>query len=196
MQAQKLRRRRSQLLSVVLAGLALLWATGCSIHESKSASGEDKKVEINTPWAQLKVNTDVDPKDTGLPVYPGAVRAPENRDDKGAANVNISGGNFGLRVVAVKFQSDAAPDKVLSFYRDRMKEFGGKFLECQQSGFVTYSKDDNDKELTCDQHHRGDSIELKAGTPDDQHIVSVRPHGSGSEFALVYVSKHGREGTL
>jgi hypothetical protein len=196
MQTPRLRRRRNELAAAMLAGLALLWVTGCSIHESKNAAGGDKKVEISTPFAQLKVNTDVDVKDTGLPLYPGARRAPESKDDKGAANVNISGANFGLKVVALKFESDDPADKVLSFYRDKLKGMGGKFLECEQSGFVTYSKGDNEKELTCGQHNHGDSVELKAGTPDNQHIVSVRPHGSGSEFALVYVSKHGREGTL
>jgi hypothetical protein len=192
MSIPKLRRLRN--LLVVIAGLVLL--AGCSIHESRD--GGEKKVDISTPFGSVKVNTDVDAKDTGLPVYPGAKRAPSTDNDKDAANVNISSGMFGLKVVAVKFRSDDAPQKVLDFYRPKMKELGGKFLECKQEGFVTYShSSDEDKELTCDKgRHEGSNVELKAGTPDQQHIVAVKPYGSGSEFALVYVSKHGKEGTL
>jgi hypothetical protein len=196
MQAPRLRPHRRELLIGVLAGLALLWLAGCSVHESPGEGGQ-KKVEINTPFANLKVNTDVNPQDTGLPVYPGARRSISNKEDKDAANVNISSDMFGLKVVAVKFDSDDPPKKVLDFYRDKMKGMGGKFLECQQQGFVTYSHDGEEKELTCGHHGReGDSVELKAGTPDNQHIVSVKPRGSGSQFALVYVSKHGKEGAL
>ncbi len=167
---------------------------GCTVKEGRTESGE-KKVEIQTPFANLNVNTDVDVKDTGLPVYPGAERVPNTENDKDAANVNISAAGFGLKVVAVKFRSSDPPQKVLDFYRPKMKQFGGKFLECQQQGFVTYNHVDNKDEITCDKgSHTGTDIELKAGTPDRQHIVAVKPNGSGSEFALVYVAKHGKEG--
>jgi hypothetical protein len=135
-------------------------------------------------------------KDTGLPVYPGAQRISDNESDKHAANVNISSGAFGLKVVAIKYRSDDPPSKVLEFYRPKMKGFGGKFLECERAGFVTYGHSNDDgKELRCDvSRSGGSSVELKAGTPDRQHIMAVKPVGSGSEFALVYVSKHGKEG--
>jgi hypothetical protein len=174
--------------------LALLAA--CSVHEGRTAGGE-KKVDIRTPFGDVKVNTEVDPKDTGLPVYPGAQRATSTDSDKHAANVNISTGEFGLKVVAIKFQSNDPPQKVVDFYRDKMRAFGGKFLECEkQKGSVSYSGHDDEHELTCSKSGSGDSIELKAGTPERQHIVAVKPSGSGSEFALVYVQKHGREGAL
>jgi hypothetical protein len=173
--------------------LALLAA--CSVQEQRSPSGE-KRVDIRTPFADVKINTDVDPKDTGLPLYPGAKRVTNDDDnDQHAANVNISSREFGLKVVAVKFQSEDPPDKVLAFYRPKMKGFGGTFVECKQQGFVTYSHGGEEKELTCDKGD-GQNIELKAGTPDRQHIVAVKPHGSGSQFALVYVQKHGKEGAL
>ncbi len=193
MATPELRPHRKDLLLGILIGLALLWVAGCNVHESRGEGGQ-KKVEINTPFAQLKVNTDVNPEDTGLPLYPGSRRSISTAEDKDAANVNISSEMFGLKVVVVKFDSDDPPTKVLGFYRDKMKGMGGKFLECQQQGFVTYSKD-NEHELTCGGSH-GESVELKAGTPDNQHIVAVKPHGNGSQFALVYVSKHGKEGTL
>jgi hypothetical protein len=180
-------------LQTFLAVSVLALLAGCSVHEGRTDSGE-KKVDISTPFGNLKVNTDVDAKDTGLPVYPGAQRLTGTEKDKDAANVNISVGGMGLKVVAIKYRSDDPPDKVLAFYRPKLKEFGGKFLECKQEGFVTYNHKDDDSELTCDKgSHNGTNMELKAGTPDRQHIVAVKPVGSGSEFALVYVMKHGKE---
>jgi hypothetical protein len=181
-------------VNTLLAFAALAFLAGCTIHEDRTASGE-KKVDISTPFGNLNVNTDVDVKDTGLPVYPGAQRVTDGESDKHAANVKLSVGDIGLKVVAIKYRSDDPPDKVLAFYRPKMKGFGGKFLECQQEGFVTYNHSaDDGKELTCDSSHNGTNMELKAGTPDRQHIVAVKPIGSGSEFALVYVMKRGKEG--
>ena len=180
-------------VNTLLALAALVFLAGCSVHEGRTASGE-KKVDISTPFGNLNVNTDVDVRDTGLPVYPGAKRVTGTEHDKDAANVNLSVGGIGLKVVAIKFRSDDPPDKVLAFYRPKMKEFGGKFLECRQEGFVTYGHADDSKEITCDKgSHNGTNTELKAGTPDRQHIVAVKPIGSGSEFALVYLMKRGKE---
>lgn len=193
MSPRKLFQPHEKLLAAILAVSALAFLAGCTVHEDRTASGE-KKVDITTPFGNLNVNTDVDVKDTGLPVYPGAQRVSGTENDRDAANVNLSVAGIGLKVVAIKFRSDDPPDKVLAFYRPKMKDFGGKFLECRQEGFVTYNHGDDSKELACDKgSHNGTNMELKAGTPDRQHIVAVKPIGSGSEFALVYVMKHGKE---
>lgn len=190
---------RQMWIVIALAIFSMGMLAGCSVSEQHTADNKDKKVEIKTPFGQLKVNTgDVDAKDTGLPVYPGARRVPNENNDSSAANVNISSGFFGLKVVAIKFDSDDSPDKVLGFYRDKVKAYGGTFLECQGTNLEVTTNGNDEKELTCGTHSgRGDAVELKAGTPSHQHIVSVKPHGSGSEFALVYVSKSGgKEGEL
>lgn len=200
MQVRKQQQRRNSVVAV-LAILALALLAGCSIHEQKSADNKDKKVDIQTPFGNLKVNNKVNVADTGLPVYPGSRQVESDDHDSSAANVNMSFGGFSLKVVAVKFQSDDSPEKVLDFYRDKVKAYGssGKYLECHgldieiKDGGFTSHDDDEAKELTCGKNERhGDSTELKAGTPDRQHIVSVKPSGSGSEFALVYVNKGGR----
>lgn len=183
------------LAAALLFSLALLPA--CTIHEQKNAGSGDKKVEIKTPFGEMKVNTQVDPKDTGLPVYPGARRAADSEHDKHAANVNISSSMFGLKVVAVKFESDDPPQKVLDFYRDKVKAYGGKYLECTEDDGTIVTNQREGQELSCDKGKgHGDSIELKAGSPDRQHVVAVKPKGSGSEFTLVYVNKRGKEGDL
>jgi len=197
MRVPRQRPHHKQLLIGILAAFALFWLAGCSIHEQRNGEKGDKKVEIKTPFGDLKVNTEVDVKETGLPVYPGARQAARDQNDSKSANVNISVGSFGLKVVAVKFESDDAPDKVLAFYRDKVKAYGGKYLECHGLDINVNAGDSDEKELTCGKHgDRGDSTELKGGTPGRQHIVSVKAKGSGSEFALVYVNKRGKEGEL
>jgi hypothetical protein len=37
---------------------------------------------------------------------------------------------------------------------------------------------------------------LKAGTEDNQHIVSVDPEGKGSDFAIVWVRVRGKQGDI
>ncbi len=196
---------RRQLLIGILAAVALFWLAGCSIHEQRSGDNKEKKVEIKTPFGDLKVNNQVEAKDTGLDVYPGARQVPGDEHDSKSANVNIAIGDFALKVVAVKYETDDPPDKVLEFYRDKMKAYGstGKYLECHgldievSGGGFSSHDDDNAKELTCGKGSgHGDSTELKAGTPDRQHIVSVKPKGKGSEFALVYVNKRGKQGEI
>ncbi len=196
--APRMQIRNLLLALAALAALALLAA--CSI-QTKEKPGGNKDVKIETPWGGLSVRTDPDIKDTGMPLYPGARRKPGTGDDHHSANVDINGpGGFGLKVVAIEFVSDDAPDKVLSYYRGELKKFGGKFLECKDSSFIHIDssgkyEDDSDKELTCGKRH-GDATELKVGSPNNQHVVAVRSSGRGSEFALVLLQKHGSEGTI
>jgi hypothetical protein len=53
----------------------------------------------------------------------------------------------------------------------------------------------NSNELTCGGNH-GNSIELKVGKKDDQHIVAVKSDGGGSSFSLVYVRTHGKDADI
>jgi hypothetical protein len=50
--------------------------------------------------------------------------------------------------------------------------------------------------LKCDSDDSGKTIELKAGTDDNQHIVSVDPEGKGSDFAIVWVRVRGKQGDI
>ena len=186
------------LVSAAALGAALLLA-GCSIHEQRDKQTGDKKVDISTPFGSIKVNTDASAQDTGWPVYPGArVKQPDNPNEHKSANVNISGPMFGLKVAVVEFESDDPPEKVLGFYRDKMKSFGGAQLECKNTGWVNVGREGGDDaaDLKCDEHSHGEAVELKAGTKERQHVVAVKPRGSGSDFALVYVQTHGKEGTI
>ena len=186
---------------LVLAYAAVVLLAACSVNV-KNKDGEDKNVDIRTPIGGIHVSNDADAKDTGVPVYPGARPAKkENDNDEKSANVNISSPLFGLKVVAQEFETDASPDKLVSFYTGELKKFG-KVLECHGSWKdkdvnVSVHKDGKaSKELSCDTDKNGDTIELKVGSEDNQHLVAIKPQGKGSHFALVLVQVHSKDETI
>src|SRR5207302_1732072 len=83
-------------------------------------------------------------------------------------------------VVAIEYLSDDSADKIIAFYQDKLKRYGS-VLECHTSkhgGDVEVNKmgrdqesDDNkeSKQLTCKGSDRGNTVELKVGTEDNQH---------------------------
>jgi hypothetical protein len=167
----------------------MIAVSGCRISSSKDSSGHDKdQVDIRTPLGSISVHTgESDPKATGLALYPGAQIKKDSDGDSGA-NVNVSSSLFGVKVVALKYRSDDAPDKVLGFYKKDMAKYG-KVLDCTGSITFSYHRHDQDSEVTCDNHGSGHEYneELKVGTDNNQRVVAIRPYGSGSEFALIYV---------
>jgi hypothetical protein len=180
--------------------ITLVVLPACSINVKKEKNGEDKQVDIRTPVGGIHVSKEVDPADVGLPLYPGAHLKPrdESGDDK-SANVNISGFGYGLRVVAMEYHSDDPPEKLVAFYTNQLKKYGD-ILVCHTSSHFQVNADAKDSDhgshaLTCDSS-RGNNVELKVGTKENQHIVAVEPDGKGSSFSLVYVRTHGKEAEI
>jgi hypothetical protein len=194
---------RNEMLSPFLGALtaALLVLPACSVNVKKEPNGQDKQVDINTLAGGIHVSNDADASDVGLPIYPGARLKPkEANGDSKSANVNISTFGFNLRVVALEYESDDAPGKIVSFYRDQLKKYG-KVLECRTNdlnfNMNTHSGDskDNSNDLVCEQSG-GSKTELKVGHKDDQHIVAVDSEGKGSSFSLVYVHTRGKQADI
>lgn len=194
-------RRGSAAVSFAMALAVLVALPACRVNVQKSENGEDKKVDIETPVGGIHVSKDAKARDTGIPVYPGArEKEPEKAGEEKNANVNISSGFFALRVVAIEYVSDDAPDKVVAYYKDQLKKYGA-ILECHttdrhgDAGDVDVNMEEHDKKdskLTCE-HNSGTTIELKVGTKENQRIVSVSPQdkGKGTDFALVLVQTRG-----
>ncbi|MGA8621652.1 MAG: hypothetical protein WB660_24410 [Candidatus Sulfotelmatobacter sp.] len=172
---------------------------GCSVNVKKEANGRDKQVDINTLVGGIHVSKQADVSDVGLAVYPGAHLKEKDSDGSDqSANVNISGFGFGIKVVALEYESEDGPAKILSFYKDQLKKYG-TVLECHTAGLHvdmgSHSSKNDSSELTCEGEH-GNNVELKVGRKDDQHIVAVEPEGKGSSFSLVYVRTHGKEAEI
>jgi len=193
------------LVLVVAATLALV---GCTVHKEDDGKkvridtplgaihadkqNGTKKVDIDTVVGSIHVGTQANVSDTGLNLYPGAQPKQADGGDSHRANVNIGSGSFGVKVVAAEFQSNDAPEKVIDFYRKDLKRYG-KVLECPK-GIKEHHEGDR-HELTCSDsgHSEAGKLDLAVGVPERQRIVSIKPNGSGTEFALVYVQLRSRE---
>ena len=184
------------LIAVTSASLLL---AGCTVNVKKQANGQDKQVDINTLVGGIHVSKDADVSDIGLDVYPGARLKEKGNDKDGSdksANVRISGFGYGLKVVALEYESDDAPANILAFYKDRLKKYGN-VLECHTSkgNWNVTTQRHGSNELTCE-GSGGSDTELKVGKQDDQHIVAVKAEGKGSTFSLVYVRAHGKDADI
>ena len=164
---------------VVLLGLLPLTAA-CGISVDEDESGRNKNVSISTPVGKLQVKADADtPPDTGLPVHAGA-RAIRDEDHENA-NVNIDGGFFGVKVAVARYEAPADRQAILDYYKKELAKFG-TVTECH--GNLDF-KDDR-AAPRCKERSR-DETQLGAGTEADNHIVSVKPRGNGTEFTLIHV---------
>jgi hypothetical protein len=179
-------------------GALLLLVSACSIKVDDKDK-EAKKVDIQTPLANLKVDTSPASTDNGIPVYPGAKPRPAENGDSHRANVNIGGIGFGIKVIAAEFVTPDPPDKVKAFYLEKLAQYG-KVLECKGTGgehhdHGDWNSEEADKPVSCG-GESGEGWELKTGTNRNQHLVAIKPDGSGTRFGTVYINIHGKEGTI
>jgi hypothetical protein len=191
-------------IGLILVALALLPA--CSVSVKDQGGDGAKKVDIDTPVGGIHVDENADARDTGLPVYPGARKKAADDGDKKSANVNISTFGFGLKVVALEYESDDPPGKIIAYYQDKLRKYGN-VLQCRTSS-SNYKVDDDvpviggkkgyvvGGKLKCDDDESGKWVELKSGTSDNQHIVSIHPEGKSADFAIVWLRVRGKEGEI
>jgi len=187
---------RSLLVAIAIASLSVFLS-------AQDSDGRDKSLDIRSSAGDLHVGKDADAKAIGLPLYPGARLKTKNDENSDQANLALFTEGFGMKLLVANYESDDAPGKVIDFYRNKLKRYG-KVLEChsqKHGGDVEVhdekNKDSGAKELKCDQND-GPVTELKVGTEDDQHIVSVEPRDSsqGSKFAMVYLHTRGKRGEI
>ncbi len=181
----------------MMAGTVVL--AGCRIDSNKQ--GDSDNVKIATPFGgmQVKTNEAAVVDGVGLPVYPGAELEKKDKDN-GAADVNMSFGDFKLRVKAVSYRSTDAPDKVSAFYRKALGRYGD-VIQCSSNrpvgtpthtaeGLTCSNDTDNHVQLNADTGASG-KLEFKAGSKQHQHIVSVDADGTGTKFGLVALDLPG-----
>jgi hypothetical protein len=184
----------------LLAGLALVAGiAGCfRVHVDKDANGEDKNVQVDTPFGGVHVNTNqTSAADLGLPVYPGAKLAADNDMHK-SADVHLGFGEWELRVRAVSYGTTDKQNQVAAFYKKSLARYGD-VITCQghtpvgtpaaTSQGLTCADDGNGGNVKIDHHDYGtsdDGLELKAGSKRHQHIVGFEnPKDGQTRFALV-----------
>jgi len=182
----------------LLAGLALVAGISvCRVHVDKGANGEDKTVQVDTPFGGVHVNTDqISASDLGLPVYPSAQQV--KGDDKNkSADVHLGFGEWELRVRAVSYATSDSQEQVTAFYKKALGRYGD-VITCQGTVAVgtpvatsegLTCSDDKNTHVQVDRGDYGtnkDSFELKAGSRRHQHIVGFEnPKDGKTRFALV-----------
>jgi hypothetical protein len=182
----------------LVAGLALLAGiAGCRVHVDKGTNGEDKTVQVDTPFGGVHVNTDqTTAADLGLPVYPGA-QAMKGDDKHKSADVHLGFGEWQLRVRAVTYSTPDSKDQVTAFYKKALGRYGD-VITCQGNypvgtPIVTAEgltcADDKNPKVQVDRGDYGgnkNGLELKAGSKRHQHIVGFEdPQDGKTRFALV-----------
>jgi hypothetical protein len=189
-------------VTALLAGLAFVGAmTGCfRVHVDKDANGEDKNVQVDTPFGGVHVNTNqTSAADLGLPPYPGAHQVADDDKHK-SADVHLGFGEWELRVRAVSYATSDTQDKVTAFYKKAMNRYGD-VITCQghtavgtpatTSEGLTCADDGNSAHVKIDRKDYGtgdDSLELKAGSKRHQHIVGFENSKDGqTRFAMVAI---------
>lgn len=168
-------------LSLVVAAAAAVSLAACEIRVARDEDRRPTDVDVDTPFGDLSVTKDAVPEDVGVRVYPGA-RPLEDGDETDRANVSIDSPFVDLRVAALKYTSDAAPDAIAEFYRRELSAYGAVVV-CQ--GDVDFELDSAPRCKS--RRSRQGQLQVGVGTKGNFRLASVKPRGSGSEFAVVYV---------
>jgi hypothetical protein len=157
-------------LIALVSGIAL-WtglrflSRAVRVQVGETSEGK-KEVSIKTPVFSLEAGEEVNEARLGLPIYPGAQRVKDHE----SATVNIEvPGEQGVRVVAAKFETSDAFEKVRDFYQDRLRGEVPKVSERTPEGETVF--------------------EIKR--EGQEKIVALRSVGARTRIQLVRVS-HGR----
>lgn len=175
----------------------LLPIAGCHVQVDKGQNGEDKNVRIDTPLGGLHVRSDqTSAADLGLPVYPGAQISPDREGDK-SADVHLGFGQWQLRVKVVTYSTPDTQDKVLAFYKKTMGRFGD-VIECEDgrpvgtpsvTGEGLSCREDNHTRINLNDGNtltdNDSGLTLRAGSRHHQHLLAIKPTGSGTKFSLI-----------
>jgi hypothetical protein len=188
--------RNFLVMAVVGAGLAAsLVLAGCRVNVDKDENGREKKVQVDTPFGGVHVNTDqTSATDLGLPLYPGAELVTDDDKHK-SADVHLGFGEWQLRVKAVSYGTPDSREKVAAFYKKALTRFGD-VITCQGNSPVgtptatheglTCADNDKNGKVKFDNNDFRQEFQLKAGSKRHQHIVGFEDSKAGrTRFALV-----------
>jgi hypothetical protein len=166
-----------------------------SLPAAGQNNDKDKNLDVRSPVGDLHVGKDADAQKAGLPRYPGA--RPQQQENNDPLNLALSTDSFGMKLIVAKYETDDPAEKVLAFYREKMKKYG-KVLECHSTDDhdgVHHDEDEHagSKPLQCEGDNSGPVRELKVGTEDNQRIVAIEDANSGkTKFVVIYLRKHAK----
>jgi hypothetical protein len=152
--------------------------------------------------AKAVISDDADMSETGLSVYPGAVKVVKKvvkKDrEKGSGDnvkVDLAVGQYGLKVIVGKWRTDASSSEVAAFYRRDMARFG-EIVDCQSPAAVTLKTDTEDASL-CETRQKkrrnADANDVnrqqyRVGIKNHQRVVDIKEVNGATEIQLIYVN--------
>jgi hypothetical protein len=196
---------RGTVLGVSICLAAAIALAGCRVNVDKDQNGQEKRVQVDTPFGGIHVNTDqTTASDVGLPSYPGASAFVNNEMHK-SADVHLGFGEWQLRVRAVSYATIDDSDKVAAFYKKALGRYGdvitcknqqpigtptvtAEGLTCADDSNknVHINSDSDDKKGTHYDIHEG--LQLKAGSKRHQHIVGIQDQKEDGKTVFVLVA--------
>src|SRR5215469_275995 len=174
---------------------AFLIALVVSLPAAGQNNDKDKNLDVRSPVGDLHVGKDADAQKAGLPRYPGA--RPQQQENNDPLNLALSTDSFGMKLIVAKYETNDPAEKVLAFYREKMKKYG-KVLECHSTDDhdgIHHDEDEHaaSKPLQCEGDKSGPVRELKVGTEDNRRIVAIEDANSGkTKFVVIYLRKHAK----
>jgi len=186
------------LLAFAMVGATAALMTGCRVDTNEKGDGKD--VKISTPFGGMHVKTNdaVVLEDIGLPAYPGAQPAKKDKDSD-TADVNMSFGNFQLRVKSATYRTDDPPERVEAFYRNGLGRFGN-VVKCVNNNAIgtpvrttegLTCDNKNGTHITAEERPGKSKVELRAGSQQHQHIVTIDREAGGTKFGLIALDLPG-----
>jgi hypothetical protein len=154
-------------LIVLVSGIAIWTGLKFLTHnlhlQVEQRGSSHKEVSINTPVGSIEVHHEVDEDSLGLPIYPGAIRV----KDKDSATVDLGfGGEVGVHVQVVKYETPDSLESVKAFYKEHLGSEVSKISVHGLGGKTT--------------------IEIKTG--DQEKVVELEGAGNKTRIKLVRVS--------
>jgi hypothetical protein len=186
----------AMLLACLVAAAAL---AGCRVNVNKGADGQEKTVQVDTPFGGMHVNTNqLTASDVGLPAYPGATIVNDDENNK-SADVHMGFGQWQLRVRVISYTTTDSADKVMAFYKKALGRYGD-VITCRNKtpvGTPTVTSEG----LTCadqgsSEHTPGvttqgtfstdKGLQLEAGSKHHRHVVAIQDAQNGkTQFGLI-----------
>jgi|SRR5579871_739353 len=133
---------------LILAALAVLgvFVAGVyiadNVHVEKTRTAKGQTVQVDTPIGSMRVQErkQLDPKAIGVPVYPDAIRNPDNHS--ASVDFSFGDGHREFTVLAAEYTTDDSIDKVKEFYHHQLPHWiitsrhnGGVHMEYSEDGY-------------------------------------------------------------
>lgn len=134
--------RRSQLSIAFVVWLASILACGglsflAGASPAHAEEHEKKELLIKTPWGSFEAAETPDAARLGLPIYPGSKYL--KNEDSATAEINLRiKGKPNIRILAGKFQTPDALEKVRKFYEKKLGNDVTKFTEKTDEGNTVF----------------------------------------------------------